>query len=260
MPLASKDGKLYAKTVTEIVDGKEVEVLKLCSSCCGTAPPDPIGCCYTYSYDNAGNPIFIVSKDTKKNCEDLQQQVDPSFDVVWNPLSDPDADCPADPPSPPGVCLYREDGLGTCTRYVLNGDLWGPYATKEEAEEQAVLAEQKPDGYPDCWKAKASEVYDDGGMWSFVVTYRELIEDDDGNYIGCETREDPTPVTEENCTDDDPVEGATWAPLPATHCRVVSSEDECTESTGVFCPNVTECPDDPSAGCPENPIRSNPLP
>lgn len=47
MPLASKDGKLYFKTVTEIVDGEEVEVRKLCSSCCGgDPPPGPGAGCY----------------------------------------------------------------------------------------------------------------------------------------------------------------------------------------------------------------------
>ena len=46
MPLASKDGKLYVKTVTEIVDGKEVEVQKLCTSCCGDTPT---GRCCVYT-------------------------------------------------------------------------------------------------------------------------------------------------------------------------------------------------------------------
>ena len=93
MPLASKNGKLLVK------DGK------LCSSCCSA---EVIGCCYTYSYDNAGNPVFIVSKDTYSGCEEAQKNADPSFDVVWNKLDDPSAECPEDPfpPAITGACCY----------------------------------------------------------------------------------------------------------------------------------------------------------
>ena len=56
------------------------------STCDAVCPPlGPIGCCFTYSYDNSGNPVSIVTKDTERNCAAIQEQVDPSFDVVWYP-------------------------------------------------------------------------------------------------------------------------------------------------------------------------------
>lgn len=94
MPLAVYKGGLIVKVE---IDENGNEVRKLCTTCCDTAPPDPIGCCYTYSYDNAGDPIFIVTKDTESNCEEIQQQVDPSFEVVWEELDNPDAECPETP-------------------------------------------------------------------------------------------------------------------------------------------------------------------
>jgi hypothetical protein len=47
--------------------------------------------------------------------------------------------------------------------------------------------------------------------------------------------------------------GSTWVnDKPADKCKTVNSEDECTESTGVFCANVTNCNQiDFDQGCPE---------
>ena len=168
MPLASKDGKLYFKTVTEIVDGKEVEVLKLCSSCCGTAPPDPIGCCYTYSYDNSGNPVFITSKDTQSNCAAIQEQVDPSFDVVWYP-SDESQTCES------GCYEYEEYFQTDAEAEESWGQNYAPYGWSREGGKNFY----DPD--TDQWKYKA-------------VCCKELNYDDQGQeWCGPITRSNPLP-------------------------------------------------------------------
>ena len=264
MPLASKNGKLYYKTV--IVDG--VEKLQLCSSCCGS---EVIGCCYTYSYDNAGNPIFIVSKDTYSGCEEIQKQVDPSFDVVWYKLDDPNAECPENPPQPQpaGVCLYREDGLGSCWGYYYEGNEYPTqgFPTKEAAQEwidSSGCADNAPDA-PECAKCRCYPELIDGAppesAWGIIQECVQYVEEYDefgnetGNYI-CEKVIYLNSCTEEECQEQaeaNPVADIEWRnDKPADNCRPVSSADECTESTGVFCPNVSDCNQiDLAQGCPE---------
>ena len=297
MPLASKDGKLYFKTVTEIVDGEEVEVIKLCSSCCGD---EVIGCCYTYSYDNSGNPIFIVSKDTYSVCEEIQNQVDPSFDVVWEKLNDSNAECPAEPPPPPpvpGICLYREDGKGVCKTYDIEQFDSRCYATAEECEAAIALdlelMSQVPENQSDCFDAIGGYVdtrvtpNPDSGCTAdkpfLYATYfrKPSYNGPEGSWDGTCALSYSTNVTEEECTnfegflpagisaedaynlyapewavDYPDVNLGGWGP---THCKLVNSEEECEELKGIFCEGATECPDNPSAGCPD-PNRSNPLP
>ena len=191
MPLASQDGKLIYTTVTEIVDGVEVEKQKLCSNCCT------------------------------------------------------------------GICLYRADGLGTCVFYVTETEEIGGFESEAEAIESAEAATEIPPGYPECY-ATDYEIYQETDVtWAYIAYYRSLTYDDEGQPDGCVT--DFRIDKKENCTGTD-LEDPTWAnDLPATHCRPSSAED-CTETTGVFCPGVDDCTDvDPAKGCPER-SRRNPLP
>ena len=169
-----------------------------------------------------------------------------------------DDDCPENPPQPQpaGVCLYREDGLGTCTEYVLNGDGNGGYATQAEAQAAGNVACQSPDA-PECYECRADVQLEADETWGYTLTFREFAYDENGEVTGCEKTSYET--TEIACGGGDPLADATWEKnLPATHCRAAGSADECTESTGVFCPDLTECPDNPSEGCPETPIRNLP--
>ena len=162
-------------------------------------------------------------------------------------------DCPEFPPQPPpvpGVCLYREDGEGTCTEYALNGDYWDGFSSEAEAQAAGDAACQDPDA-PECYDCRADVQYEGDDNWSYTLTFREFSYDDEGNITGCEKIITPN-VTETFCGGD-PLADAKWENnLPPTHCRPVGSEDECTESTGVFCPNVSDCNQiDFDQGCPE---------
>ena len=170
-------------------------------------------------------------------------------------------DCPEFLPQPPPVpvFVYREDGEGTCTQYELNGDYFDGFSSEAEAQAAGDAACQYPDA-PECYDCRADVAFEGDDNWSYTLTFREFTYDDEGNITGCEQLVTPN-VTKANCTGD-PLADFQWEnDLPPTHCRPVSSEDECTEDTGVFCPNVTDGNQiDVNDGCPQDPQRSNPLP
>ena len=182
---------------------------------------------------------------TEDNC--------PSFPFsFWEAGVTCDDGCPelAPQPKPSGVCLYREDGEGTCTEYALNGDYLDGFASEAEAQAAGDAACQYPDA-PECYDCRADVQYEGDDNWSYTLTFREFTYDEEGNITGCEKLIIPN-VTETFCGGD-PLADAQWENnLPPTHCRPVDSEDECTESTGVFCPNVSDCNQiDFDQGCPE---------
>ena len=244
MPLASYQGKLFVK------DGK------LCTSCCDGY--EPYGCCCYLDSDGTWQKEQMTAFD----CTGMMES---SFS---SETDCDDVECP--PPEPPitGVCLYRDDELGSCWGYGLTQDI---YTFDTEAEAQAWITagncEKDPDA-PDCAVCSCYiEPEYEAGKWSVIkecVVFEpeyDAVGNETGNYICKKT------IYLSSCTIDQcdpqayPLADIEWRnDKPATHCRFVDSEDECTESTGVFCPGLTECPDDLSAGCPETPIRSNPLP
>ena len=186
MPLASKDGKLVVKGG------------KLCSSCCDDT--EAIGCCYTYSLDNAGNPIFVVSKDTYSGCEEAQQNADPSFAVVWNKLDDPSAECPENPPDPDpdpdpesdiGMCCYLDDSGTVCDNTTrqdcddLSGNFFPGYTSEacKQGEVDVLCRQPSPceDGVGKCGEQCVS--------WTVTLNARNYV---DG--LGDERL--PTPIAE----------------------------------------------------------------
>ena len=248
---------------------------------CPEPPPPELGCCYV---DIGDGTLQSQGRTTKRDCQASQDEVDPSIDCVWiaDTEETKDQPCPDQPvyPPTPGICLYREDGLGTCTQYYVEasggGDCGGD--SPEECYENQVephLSGSFPPGngayymYYDesdlYWEAFT--VTSDEGVTTpkkfgncvnakqFVCGGTQGYPDDaflaDGTPLSCKEFADQVNALAPNTWEND---------LPATHCRPVSSEEECTESTGTFCPDLTECPDDFSAGCPDTPNRSNPLP
>jgi hypothetical protein len=149
------------------------------------------------------------------------------------------------------------------------------FATKEEAQayiDSGGCPDNDPSA-PECAKCYCYPAEVESGSsetWWGVIqecfVYTEEL-DEQGNWTGnyiCEKGIYLSDCTEDDCERQaaaNPDAGIEWRnDKPADKCKIVNSEDECTESTGVFCPNVESCPEDPSEGCPETPIRSNPLP
>ena len=213
------------------------------------------------------------------NCADVN-----SVDDCKGPFThfavDKDCDsynCPS-PPAPifSGVCFYRADGKGTCYQWIVPETGNCDYESAEAADAGAAFdASFYTDGA--WWYVYPINPDNLSEGWCYRMFYREP---DWG---------EPQPAgttTEENCKSpelspidlgaekdgqaltqaevqsahDELVDSKWENDLPANKCKPVDSEEECTESTGVFCLNLTECPDDPSEGCPETPIRRNPLP
>ena len=97
-------------------------------------------------------------------------------------------DCPEFPPQPPpvpGVCLYREDGEGTCTQYELNGDYFDGFSSEAEAQAAGDAACQYPDA-PECYDCRADVASEGDDNWSYTLTFREFTYDDEGNITSCE--------------------------------------------------------------------------
>lgn len=227
---------------------------------CPQYPPDsnPTGaCCYFYSAssdESSTQEWRCADGITEQDC--LMNGLNQTF---YPGKTCDEIECPPVDPPVPGVCLYREDGEGTCTQYALNGDYFDGFSSEAEAQAAGDEACQYPDA-PECYDCRADVAFEGDDNWSYTLTFREFTYDDAGNITGCEKLVTPN-VTKASCTGD-PLADAQWEnDLPPTHCRPVSSEDECTEDTGVFCPNVTDCNQiDFNQGCPEDPKRSNPLP
>lgn len=175
------------------------------------------------------------------------------------------------PSTPPGICLYRADGLGSCYRWYDGRTGNCDYESAEAAEEGAANdAASYTNGA--WWYVYPNNPDDISEGWCYELFYR------DPGYT--EPQLDGV-VTEGNCVADtlgpiapgaekngqalsqedvqaafNDLISATWVnDQPATDCKTVNRETECNESTGVFCPNVTECPEDLTAGCPD-PNRS----
>lgn len=90
MPLATKDGKLYFKTVTEIVDGEEVEVRKLCSSCCDD---DTAGRCCVYTGYQVDQGCGETATEAEDEAGDIAANYEGGF--IGEPVADPgNEDCP----------------------------------------------------------------------------------------------------------------------------------------------------------------------
>lgn len=197
-------------------------------------------------YWTLGTPATCVDVDDEDACKG-------PFKVFTQGNTCGGDECPDAPLSQTGVCLYRADGKGTCVGYELNGDGSGGYATESEAQQAGEAACQGPPNAPDCYACSVSVGPEgDFGTWGYVLTYREIEFDfQTGEPAGCRTIT-LEGVTEEYCDNLDPLAEGEWTnDLPPTDCSPAFSEDECTANTGVFCPNVPQCPDDPSAGCPE---------
>lgn len=110
-------------------------------------PTDPIGCCYSYVDDTDGKPDFTISKDTRSGCEQAQQDLDPSYEIVWSELEDPDAECPENPPEPTGACCYLDgEGKQTCeaTSESQCSELGGSWHERKKCK-----SDDSPDGI-DC--------------------------------------------------------------------------------------------------------------
>lgn len=351
MPLASKDGKLIFKTVIEIVDGEEVEVQKLCSTCCDSG--DGKGACCSFPYNNSGpqpantaaEAIRLASQSASANSAAIEGSTwtvgyfkdgrwfeggadfDPSRNQYnctgyWTTSANADCEdvnsvddckgpftyfeegascdshnCPS-PPSPPaisGICLYREDGKGVCKTFTVEQYDSGCVATEEEAQQLIddgiEYLKQLPDNQIDCFEAIGGYVNTpvpnsgcpaDKPFYYEIYSRKPNIGDDENPDGTCEPSYDIN-RTEESCVENDytPLPGGIsaedwnsllspewavdypeanlggWGP---THCKSVSSESECEELNGIFCERAVDCPDDLSAGCPEDPGRSNPLP
>lgn len=220
-------------------------------------------------YWTQGNPA-VCTNETQEQCT----QSGPFRYFTPGETCENPADCPEFPPQPSGICLYREDGLGTCWGYGIEGEeLPQLFATEEEAQAY-IDAGGCPDNDPSapacakCWCYPYKPATTPETPWAIIqecVVYTDEYDEfgnETGNYI-CEKTIYLSNCTEEECqaqAEANPLSGIEWRnDKPADKCKIVNSEDECTESTGTFCPDLTECPDDPSAGCPD-PNRSNPLP
>jgi hypothetical protein len=252
-------------------------------------PPQPteLGCCYV---DIGDGTLQSQGRTTKADCQAAQDEVDPSIECTWiaDTEETKDQPCPDQPvyPPVPGICLYRDDERGTCTAYYVEGSggACDEGATLEECYEQQVepaLQESFPpgngayyfyygtDGDEDSlyWEALTVTSSDPAG--DFLSTEDECLE---SVYYSCPDPSFPADAQtvggsitcQEFADQANALAPYTWAnDMPATDCRPVSSEDECTESTGEFCANVTDCNDpslEISAGCPETQNRRNPLP
>ena len=231
-------------------------------------PDPPTGAC---CYPDGDIPAHCHDDKTQAECE-LEGG-------TWHEgkVCNEDGECPPVDPPVPGICLYREDGLGTCWGYNTLGDLLPTdlFATYEEAQaylDSGGCPDNDPDA-PECAKCYCYPVEAEGappetpwGIMQECVPYTDEIDEQGnltGNYI-CEKVIFLSNCTEEQCEEQaeaNPYSEIEWRnDKPADKCKVVNSEDECTESTGVFCPGLDSCPEDLSEGCPEDPNRSNPLP
>lgn len=278
MGLVIKDGKLLIKDAGLATATRPSEAC----DCCGDTPTT--GCCCRLKQDGSTDRVITTTS------EECSAYISPGVtDVVavqFNPgknCDDPDVECPEPPPPPSGICLYREDGLGTCTQYYVEGSGGGDCGgdSPEECYENQVgphLEGSFPpgngayyfyygvDGDEDSLYWEAITVTGEGPSGEYPATESDCIENVPYDCSVSPLPEDAFTLGGSSITCEEYAEQVnslapnTWEnDLPPTHCRPVSSEEECTESTGTFCPDLTECPDDPSAGCPD-PNRSNPLP
>lgn len=205
---------------------------------------------------------------------------------------------PPSPPSTSGICLYREDGKGVCKTLAVDQYDSGCVSTAEEAQQLIddgiENLKQNPENQIDCFDAIGGFVDTrvtptpnsgcpaDKPFYYEIYNRKPSIGDDENPDGNCEYEYDFN-RTEESCVDSDytPFPGGIsaedwnsllspewavdfpdaelggWGP---THCKSVSSASECEELNGIFCEWAVDCPDDLSAGCPETPIRRNPLP
>lgn len=175
-----------------------------------------------------------------------------------------------------GICIYREDGLGTCSQWLVDETGNCDYESAEAAESGAANdAAFYTDGA--WWYVFPSDVDDISEGWCYRLFYRDPgwgepqitgTSTEENCKAGTLSPIDPgaekggqSLTQEEVQSAYDELVGSTWEnDQPADKCKIVNSPDECTESTGVFCPGLDSCPEDLSEGCPEDPGRSNPLP
>ena len=299
MPLASKDGKLIAKdgklcsTCCDSGDGSgaccsfpyrdsgpqpantAAEAIKLASQSASANSAAIEGSTWTVGYFKdgrwfEGGADFDPSRNQYNRlllrcpCEDVDS------DDCKGPFTHfaVDKDCDSyNCPSPPAsyVCFYRADGKGTCYQWIVpeteydyesadtrRGSVYASFYTDGACGTCPI----NPDNLSEGWCCDREP---DWGNHSLGTTTEENCKSPELSPIDL-VEKDVKTQAEVQSAHDELVDSKWENDLPANKCKPVDSEEECTESTGVFCLNLTECPDDPSEGCPETPIRRNPLP
>ena len=185
--------------------------------------------------------------------------------------------CGGDPPL--GVCLTRPSESGSCEYWDFDGRAPFEFDTESEAAAARDAGNQQTLINPETGQPMQSQVgwiYQNtsNGKWYYDAVW--LLDDGSGNAY----REEDSRTTDQgfcesilvpicpagNCDPADVQDQAEamidnhYVYWDAYECNVVASEEECTGIDAQFCPDLTECPSDFSEGCPETPIRSNPLP